>query len=138
MATLTRCPRLHLSSLNMSIFSIYFFMLALSFHLKSPKKVQNETAPTQILMKVHTYSPCYPNRRNPIFFFNLTSYFQIYGSFKFYENIHFRVKGLFKKSPLHKIYVTEQFKTCIPKGNCTRISNLIKFEIGALFIGLPF
>ena len=29
-------------------------------------------------------------------FFNLTSYFQIYGTFKFYENVNFRVTGLFQ------------------------------------------
>ena len=30
------------------------------------------------------------------FFFNLTSCFQIYGTFKFYENVNFREKVFFK------------------------------------------
>ena len=65
-----------------------------SFHLKSAKEVQNYTVPAQILMKMHICDPCDPNRKNPIFF--LTSYFQIYGTFKFYENVNFRVNSLFK------------------------------------------
>ena len=60
------------------------------------------------------------------FFFNLTSYFQIYGTFKFYENANFRAKGLFKNPHCTKYInsVCEKFQTTRAKDKVAPV-NLI-------------
>ena len=60
------------------------------------------------------------------FFYNLTLNFQNCGPFKFLQERQFSSeRTTFSKIPSAQILsVTEQFKTCILKGNCTRIPNL--------------
>ena len=74
-----------------------------SFHVKSPNA---QTAPTQIWWKCIYMVPV-TQIEGIHFFFNLTSYFQIYGTFKFYENVNFRVKGVFK-NPHYTKYVSHR------------------------------
>ena len=68
----------------------------ISFHLKSPQKSAKLNGSTQILMKVHTYGPCNPNKKNPIFFLIWPLISRFMALSNFYENVNFRVKGLFK------------------------------------------
>ena len=59
------------------------------------------------------------------FFYNLTLNFQNCGPFKFLRERQFLGERPFFKIPIAQILsVTEQFKTCILKGNCARIPNL--------------
>ena len=81
-----------------NFFVIYWFsnIIEGSFHLKSLKKRANLNGPNPdfdecIHMVLVTQIEGIQG-----FFLNLTSYFQIYGTFKFYENVNFRGKGLFK------------------------------------------
>ena len=64
------------------------------------KKCKNYT---QILMKVHKVILVTIIEIIP-FFLNLTTYFQIYGTFKFYENVNLRVNGLYKNPNCTKTY----------------------------------
>ena len=59
------------------------------------------------------------------FFYNLTLNFQNCGPFKFLRERQYSSERPFLKIPIaQNLSVTEQFKTCILKGNCARIPNL--------------
>ena len=71
------------------------------------KKIKEYDGLPKVAAKLHGFDPDFDESAyniyvilvtqiERIYFFNLTSYFQIYGTFKFYENVNFRVNGLFK------------------------------------------
>ena len=74
---------------------------------------------------IYIYNPDDPNRRNPLSC-NLTLNFQNCVPFMFLRERQFSSeRPTFLKIPIaQNLSVTEQFKTCILKRNCTRIPNL--------------
>ena len=61
-------------------------------------------------MKVHTYGPCNPNRRNPSFFLILPLISRFMALSNFTKTSIFEW-GAFLKSPLHKIYKSQHYLT---------------------------
>ena len=52
------------------------------------------TAPTQILVKLHTYGPCDPNARYPSIFKISSLIFRFMALSNFTKNVNFRVNNL--------------------------------------------
>ena len=81
-------------------YAIVQIIFTWSFDLKSPKKVQNSTALTQIVMKVFICDPSDPNR-------NLTSISGFIGLSNFMKTVNFLVNSVFNNPHFTK-YINDR------------------------------